>query len=82
VAVNATTFSWDASLDVRFARGPIGPALATNATGKLPDAIGHTDAAVPAVGSGWYYLFAIDCPGRSYQTTLGAEPGRDLAGLP
>ncbi|HET9481921.1 MAG TPA: thrombospondin type 3 repeat-containing protein [Candidatus Polarisedimenticolia bacterium] len=84
VAVSNTSFTWNQSLDARFARGPLASvgSLATDATGTLIEAAGHVDPANPAVGSGWYYLFAIDCPGRSYQTTPGAEPGRDLAGLP
>ncbi|MGH9867047.1 MAG: hypothetical protein ACREAA_02635 [Candidatus Polarisedimenticolia bacterium] len=81
-AVSSTMFTWSTALDVRFVRGPIGPALATNASGTLKDAITYTDLTSPPVGSGWYYLLAPDCPGRSYQTVLGAEPGRDLAAFP
>ncbi len=82
--VSSTTFTWATPADVRFVRGPLNmvDVLATDATGTLLDAISHSDSAVPSPGAGLYYLFAPDCGGRSYQTTLGAEPNRDLAALP
>lgn len=79
-----TVFGWGASLDVRWVRGPLVSvaAYATDASGALLETSSLTDAAVPAAGAGFYYLFAPDCPGRSYQSTLGAEPGRDGAAFP
>jgi hypothetical protein len=56
--------------------------LATDDSGTLLDATSYTDATMPAAGSGLYYLFAPDCPGRSYQTAPGAEPERDQAAFP
>ena len=84
LAVNSTTFTWNTPFDVRFVRGPLSSVatLATNLSGKLIEATGYTDPGIPVAGSGWYYLFAPDCPGRSYQTVLGAEPARDLASFP
>ncbi len=38
-----------------------------------------TDSSVPASGAGFYYLVRPDCVVGSWQTSLGAEPGRDLA---
>ena len=69
---------------MRWVRGPLGgvATYATDASGTLPEASSLTDAAVPAAGAGFYYLVAPDCPGRSYQSTLGAEPGRDAAAFP
>jgi len=83
-ALNNTTFHWGQPLEARFVRGPLSAALPyqTNLSGTLIEAVGYVDTGVPAVGTGWYYLFAIDCAGRSYQTTPGAEPGRDLATFP
>ena len=37
-----------------------------------------TDSSVPASGAGFYYLVRPDCAVGSWQTSLGAEPGRDL----
>jgi hypothetical protein len=82
-ALNNTTFSWGLPLDTRFVRGPIGmPPYGTNLSGTLVEATGFVETGVPAVGTGWYYLFAVDCAGRSYQTAPGAEPNRDLAAFP
>jgi len=83
-AVDNTNFTWGQPLDVRFVRGPLISVggLVINASGTLIEASGYVEPGTPAAGSGWYYLFAPDCPGRSYQTAPGAEPARDLAGFP
>ena len=83
-AVNQTTFTWGTALGARFVRGPLKsvPPYTTNLSGTLLEASGFVDNGIPAAGTGWYYLFATDCPGRSYQTAPGAEPGRDTAGFP
>lgn len=84
LSVSNTTFAWTTPADVRFVRGPLErvDVLTVDATGTLPGATSYSDSGVPPLGAGRYYLFAPDCAGRSYQTTLGAEPNRDLAGLP
>jgi hypothetical protein len=38
-----------------------------------------TDDADPDSGSGFYYLARPDCLVGSWQSTFGAEPGRDAA---
>ncbi len=83
-ATTASTFVWDTAVDARYARGPLASVstLTTDATGTLIDASFLDDTETPGSGAGFFYLFAVDCPGRSYQTGLGAEPGRDTAGLP
>jgi hypothetical protein len=55
---------------------------ATVDSGTLIDAASYADSGTPSSGAGWYYLFAPDCSGRSYQTAPGAQPGRDLATFP
>jgi hypothetical protein len=84
VALNNTTFTWNTLLDARFVRGLLSSVrtYATNLSGTLRDATRYLDLDTPPAGNGYYYIFAPDCPGRSYQTTLGAEPGRDLAAFP
>jgi Tol biopolymer transport system component len=82
--VSSTTFAWTTAADVRFVRGPLDmvDVLAVDDSGVVLNALSYSDSAVPTLGAGWYYLFAPDCDARSYQTTLGAEPNRDLAPLP
>jgi Tol biopolymer transport system component len=83
-APDGTSFRWDNAADARYVRGPLASVatLVTDASGTLTDATSLIDAGSPAAGAGFFYLFALDCAGRSYQTALGAEPGRDIAGLP
>ena len=38
-----------------------------------------TDSSEPLSGAGFYYLVKPDCGVGSWQTSLGAEPERDLA---
>ncbi len=35
------------------------------------------DSETPLPGEGFYYLMKLGCPGGSWQSTLGSEPGRD-----
>lgn len=83
-AADTSTFAWNDAVDVRYVRGPLASVatLLTDASGTLTETSSFTDVEVPVAGAGFFYLFAVDCDGRSYQTALGAEPGRDLAGLP
>jgi hypothetical protein len=37
------------------------------------------DSTEPESGAGFYYLLRPDCPVGSWQTSVGAEPGRDAA---
>jgi len=80
----AATFEWESALDTRYIRGALESvaALTANDSGTLLDAASFTDTTLPSSGSGYYYLFTVDCSGRSYQTELGAETGRDSAGFP
>ncbi len=84
LATTKTRFEWSSAADVRYVRGPLASVgtYGTNASGTLADALSFTDATSPSSGTGSYYLFAPDCPGRSYQSSVGAEPGRDTATLP
>jgi len=83
-ATDHTTFAWGSPTEVRFVRGPLElvGTLATDDSGTVIDRSSYSDSASPSAGSGFYYLFAVDCPGRSYQTELGEEPDRDLAAFP
>jgi Tol biopolymer transport system component len=84
MAASRSTFVWDNTTEVRYARGPLSMVgvYATDDSGTLVDSTSLVDPTEPGAGEGLYYVFAPDCPGRSYQTTPGAEPGRDAAALP
>jgi hypothetical protein len=84
VEANKTTFSWTTRLEARYVRGPLAmvSTYAINDSGSVLDAVGYDDGATPGTNDAWYYMFAHDCNGRSYQTVLGDEPGRDLAPIP
>ena len=83
-AENKTRFGWSQAADVRFVRGPLAlvGVLATDDGGTRLDTRFLADSATPAAGAGFYYLVAPNCAGRSYQSQLGAEPGRDTAPFP
>ena len=84
VATDETGFTWTGPADLRFVKGPLNgvDVYATVDSGTLSDAASYADTDTPPSGVGWYYLFAPDCSARSYQTALGAQPGRDLAAFP
>jgi hypothetical protein len=81
LAAGVDTFSWVLPTDTRFVRGDLTAlsAYAFDLTGDLAGATSFTDASLPAPGSGFYYLFrpAGSCLVGSWQTSPGAEPGRD-----
>ena len=83
-ATDKMTFEWSNATEVRFVRGELAllSTLVFNDSGSLADAVSFVDTDEPRPGDGFYYLFAPDCDGRSYQTVLGAEPDRDLAAFP
>ncbi len=51
----------------------------TNVNGDLTAADSLTDAELPVVGSGFYYLLRLggECTVGSWQTRHGGQPGRD-----
>ncbi len=81
VAEDSQTFSWPVAAEVVFVKGNL--ANVSTYTVDLVDSIvltdNLTDSSEPASGAGFYYLVRPDCVVGSWQTTLGAEPERDLA---
>ena len=81
VAENSQTFSWPVAADVVYVQGDL--ATVSTYTVDLVDSIALTseltDSSVPVSGAGFYYLVRPDCLVGSWQTSLGAEPERDLA---
>lgn len=80
-ALSSTAFTWDAIFDVRYVRGLMSRVkfLEVQTSGVLVEASGFAEPTSPPPGDGFYYLITHDCPGRSWQTVVGAEPGRDTA---
>jgi hypothetical protein len=82
LAADSNTFSWTGPADVDFVRGNVSQLAGyqTNLSGFLSSATSLSDATVPALGSGFYYLIRPggSCLAGSWQTSPGAEPNRDL----
>jgi len=82
-ATGGNTFTWSTPADVAFVRGDLSAVGSYSITesGVLPGATSLADAAVPAAGQGFYYLVRLagTCTVGSWQSALGAEPGRDQA---
>jgi cytosine/adenosine deaminase-related metal-dependent hydrolase len=83
IATDANSFSWGIAADVKFVRGDLStmPAYLVNLSGDLSKATVLTDATIPTVGTGFFYLVrpAGTCRVGSWQSSVGAEPGRDAA---
>ena len=81
VAVTPDTFTWASPADVMFVRGDLASvgSYQVDDSGVLIGATSLTDAAVPATGTGYYYLVRLagSCTVGSWQSVIGAEPGRD-----
>ena len=80
VAEDQQTFSWPVAADVVYVKGNL--ANVSTYTVDLVDSIALTndltDSSVPVSGAGFFYLVRPDCLVGSWQTSLGAEPERDL----
>jgi hypothetical protein len=81
LAANETTFSWPSGVNVKYVRGSLASVstYAIDWVQTIAHASSFVDASAPAAGSGYYYLVKPDCPVGSWQSSLGAEPGRDAA---
>jgi hypothetical protein len=80
-ATSRTEFGWPAPADIVWVRGYVAE-VASYAVALVNEETAVTalrDATVPSAGSGFFYLVRPDCPAGSWQTTAGAEPGRDAA---
>jgi len=80
-ASGKTVFVWSNPADVVFVRGEIAHVgeYTTGQQGALVLAQQLTDFESPLTGGGFYYLVQPDCPVGSWQSSPGAEPGRDVA---
>ena len=82
VAESKDLFSWLVPADVVFVIGDLAAVdtLAVTDSGSLLDETSIFDPAVPAPGSGSFYLVKLggDCSLASWQTTVDVEPERDV----
>lgn len=80
-AATRDTFTWSAPADVKYVRGDLAAlsAYGFDQSGDLFDATSLNDATLPLPGEGFYYLVRLagSCTAGSWQSSLGAEPGRD-----
>jgi hypothetical protein len=80
-AATRDTFTWASPADVMFVRGDLAvlSSYGVDQSGVLAGATSLTDTTVPSAGAGFYYLLRLagSCTVGSWQTVLGAEPGRD-----
>ena len=83
VMANKTIFQWSSVVAYRMVRGSFTNAASIGAYTVNSTLQGtantFSDAAVPPVGTGYWYLVKRGgCTPTSWQSTLGQEPGRDL----
>lgn len=81
LATGKDVFAWSTSASVVYVRGPLAGVgvYAHDVVEPLLLALGFTDTSAPASGAGFYYLVKPNCGVGSWQSSLGAEPGRDTA---
>ncbi len=79
-ALDSKTFSWSVPAEIVYASGDL--ALVSTYTVDLVQALplgtSFVDSSMPASGEGFFYLVKPDCGVGSWQSDLGAEPGRDV----
>jgi hypothetical protein len=85
-AQDQSSFSWPNPVDVAFVKGPLADVGTYGVSGggaaSQATSISSADDN-PAASEGLYYLVRLagECSTSSWQTSLGAEPGRDAAPL-
>ena len=79
-ATDAQTFSWPLAADIVYVRGDLFgvSSYPVDTVDSLVLATSLTDDSPVVSGAGFYYLVRPDCLVGSWQTSVGAEPGRDL----
>jgi hypothetical protein len=79
VALDGAGFGWPTPTDVVYVRGALSAVAnyPVDIVQSLTAATSLQDLSTPTSGQGFYYLLRADSPLASWQTGLGAEPGRD-----
>ncbi len=80
LALYPTTFVWDNPADIVYVRGDLAgvSSYTVNLVQSIPLTPGFTDFSTPLPDAGFFYLVRPDCPVGSWQTSVGAEPARDV----
>ena len=81
LSLGTDQFGWAEAADAVYVRGDLAQVASYTIefTQSLVLAQGFTDASLPVSGAGFWYLVKPDCAVGSWQSSLGAEPGRDPA---
>jgi hypothetical protein len=82
-AATHDTFTWASPADAMFVRGDLAAVggYGFDSSGVRSEATSLTDTTAPSAGTGFYYLIRLagTCAVGSWQSEIGAEPGRDQA---
>lgn len=80
LAADKLTLVWDHDEDIEYVKGPLEAvsmyAILESGKGAMVALLDISGD--PALSQGFYYLVKLPSPCGSWQTALGAEPGRDL----
>jgi hypothetical protein len=85
-ALDETMFGWPLPVDAAWVKGDLADVSTYGILAGGAISYGNifdTSADVPPANSGFYYFFRLagDCMTASWQSSVGAEPGRDAASL-
>jgi hypothetical protein len=80
-ALDDDEFGWERSTDILYVRGALDsvPSYGFDFVQPEADSQGFQDLTLPPGNEGFYYLVRPSCAPGSWQSTVGAEPGRDAA---
>jgi hypothetical protein len=81
LATTDDTFTWGTPADVKFVRGDLAAtgSYGFDQSGDVSATTSLSDSTIPPVNAGFYYLIRLagSCTVGSWQSVIGAEPGRD-----
>lgn len=79
VAAQRDKFAWITPANIVFARGTLDEVSSylTDLVQSFESTDSFSDSMIPSTGTGFYYLVRPACAVGSWQSTPGAEPGRD-----
>ena len=80
-ALDPENFVWSTPVDIVYMRGDLSlvSSYTWNLVQSVPLTASFMDLSTPSPSAAFFYLVRPDCPAGSWQTSPGAEPGRDAA---